>query len=417
MPKTPPTKPPPLMATLRSFPRGVWFLFLGSFLNKFGTFVIPFLALYMMREGYTVREVAIAVGAYGAGNLLSAAVGGQLADTIGRRKTIVLSMLLGAVGMMALSQATTFLWLTVFSFLVGASGEMYRPAASALLIDLVPEQQRPAAFAAYRVAFNAGWMFGPATAGFLASYDYFWLFVGDAVTCLLFGIVAWFALPAGVKISEAGRGFVGALGVIRRDRAYLLFLLALFGPGVLLMQGHSTYSAYVVRDLGFSEKIYGQLLSLNGLLIILFELPITSVTQRFAVRRMMALGFVFLGGGLALNGVSSSIWILALAMSIHTLGEMIAFPLMGGFVAKMAPPDMRGRYMGFNGCVWSLSMMVGPGMGLALYGVYPVFFWWACLAVGGLAAVLILVEPRRQRGEGRETEAIEAVLPREGDLG
>jgi predicted MFS family arabinose efflux permease len=117
---------------------------------------------------------------------------------------------------------------------------MYRPAASALLIDLVPEHQRAAAFATYRVAFNEGWKFGPATAGFLATHSWTWLFVGDAVTSLLFGVVAWFALPKGVKLAEASRGFIGALGVIRRDRAYLLFLLVLFGPGMLLMQTHAT---------------------------------------------------------------------------------------------------------------------------------------------------------------------------------
>lgn len=396
----PPATHPPLFATLRSFPRGVWFLFLGSFLNKFGTFVVPFLTLYMVREGYSLEQVGVTIGAYGAGNLFSAAVGGHLADTLGRRKTIVLSMVLAAVGMMLLSQATTFFWLTICSFVVGFSGEMYRPAASALLIDLVPEHQRATAFAAYRVAFNAGWMFGPATAGFLASYDYLWLFVGDAATCLLFGIVAWFALPKGVKVSEVERGFISALKVVRRDRAYLLFLLALFGPGILLMQTHATYSTYVVRDLGFSEKVYGQLLSLNGLLIILFELPITSVTQRYPIRRMMALGFLLLGIGLAMSGLGGAIWILIIGMSVHTLGEMIAFPLMGGFVAKLAPPDMRGRYMGFNGCVWSLSMTVGPGMGLTLYGSHSGVFWWMCAVLGALASAIILIEVKPQPQEG-----------------
>jgi len=32
-----------LVTTLRSFPRPVWILFAGVFLNKFGTFVVPFL--------------------------------------------------------------------------------------------------------------------------------------------------------------------------------------------------------------------------------------------------------------------------------------------------------------------------------------------------------------------------------------
>lgn len=395
--------PPPLFATLRAFPPGVWFLFLGSFLNKFGTFVVPFLTLYMLPQGYTTGQVGVVLGAYGAGNLLSAAVGGQLADTLGRRKTIVLSMVLAAIGMMALSQASTFLWLTLLSGLVGFSGEMYRPAASALLVDLVAEEQRPAAFAAYRVAFNAGWMLGPATAGFLASYDYFWLFAGDAATCLLFGVVAWFALPKGVKRSEADRGIRGAIEVIRKDKAYLLFLLSLFGPGLILMQTHAAYSTYVVRDLGFDEKVYGQLLSLNGLLIILFELPITSVTQRYPIRRVMALGFLLLGVGLALSGLSGALWVLIASMCVLTLGEMIAFPLMGAFVAKLAPPDMRGRYMGMNGCVWSLSMMCGPGLGLSLYGAHAGLYWWSCVVVGALGALAIFIDPASARRRGDDS--------------
>lgn len=266
--------PPSFLATVRSFPRPVWFLFLGSFLNKFGAFVVPFLMLYMLDRGYPKSEIVVVLGAYGVGNILSAAVGGQLADSFGRRKTIILSMVLGALGMLALSLANSFVSLLALTFLVGFSGEMYRPAASALLMDLVAEEQRAAAFATYRVAFNAGWMFGPATAGILAKHSWVWIFVGDAATCLLFAAVAWFALPRGVKLSEASRGWWSAIGVIRKDRAYLLFLLALLGPGMLLMQTHSTYSMYVVDDLGFSTEVYGYLLSMNGLLIILFELQI-----------------------------------------------------------------------------------------------------------------------------------------------
>src|SRR5436853_7271031 len=83
---------PGLLATLRSFPRPVWVLCGGAFLNKFGTFVIPFLALYMTRAGFSTTQAGLAIGAYGIGHFLASIIGGHLADTIGRRKTIILSM-------------------------------------------------------------------------------------------------------------------------------------------------------------------------------------------------------------------------------------------------------------------------------------------------------------------------------------
>src|SRR5258706_12847546 len=83
---------PGLVATLRSFPRPVWVLCGGSFLNKFGTFVIPFLALYMTRKGFSIAQAGLAISAFGLGNFTASIIGGHLADTICRGKTIVFSM-------------------------------------------------------------------------------------------------------------------------------------------------------------------------------------------------------------------------------------------------------------------------------------------------------------------------------------
>src|SRR4029079_7800320 len=81
-----------LRANLRALPRGAWILFFGTFLNKFGTFVLPFLAIYMTGLGYSTADASMAIAAYGIGTLAASLLGGYLADTIGRRKTIVLSM-------------------------------------------------------------------------------------------------------------------------------------------------------------------------------------------------------------------------------------------------------------------------------------------------------------------------------------
>ena len=74
-----------LMSDLRELPRAFWVLFTGTFINRFGTFVMPFLAIYLVREGYTVGQAGLTISAYGAGALLASLIGGHLADTIGRR--------------------------------------------------------------------------------------------------------------------------------------------------------------------------------------------------------------------------------------------------------------------------------------------------------------------------------------------
>src|SRR5688572_19225070 len=116
---------PSLTQNLRTLPRPAWILFGGTFINRFGTFVMPFLAIYMTREGYSATEAGMAVSSYGGGHIFASMLGGHLADRIGRRYTIALSMFSSAAAMIALSQARSLPMLLTFSFVVGLVGEIY----------------------------------------------------------------------------------------------------------------------------------------------------------------------------------------------------------------------------------------------------------------------------------------------------
>jgi MFS family permease len=382
-------QPPTMMASLRALPPAAWILFFGTFLNKFGTFVIPFLTLYLTGQGYSYTQAGMAIGAYGVGNLVASMLGGYLADRIGRRSTIVLSMFSGAVAMLCLSQARGFWMIVSLSALTGLTSELYRPAASALLTDLIPNGKRVTAFAAYRMAFNAGWAFGPATAGFLATKGYFWLFIGDAATSLLFGIVALIALPAGGHSQKPESGWSDALSTLRKDTALHHVLLAAFAIGLIFFQTSSTFGLYVTQ-LGFSAAVYGAVISLNGALIVLFELPITSLTQRYQARHVMAVGNALIGIGFALNVFATTIPALVFCMVILTLGEMIAMPVSSAFIADLAPSHMRGRYMGAFGFTWATALTVGPPMGMKLYGWGPAALFLFCGILGLCAAMSVL---------------------------
>ena len=147
---------------LRALPGAYWVLFSGTLINRFGHFVMPFLALYLQREGYASWVTAIALGAYGAGGLIAGLLGGYSADRWGRRPTIITSCVGGAICMMLLSQSVNPWSIILVSCAIGMFSAMYFPAASALLADLVPEHLRVRAFGCQRLAVNLGFATGMA---------------------------------------------------------------------------------------------------------------------------------------------------------------------------------------------------------------------------------------------------------------
>jgi len=382
-----------LRENLCALPRGAWILFFGTFLNKFGTFVLPFLAIYLTRLGYTAAQSGFAIAAYGVGTLAACLAGGYLADRIGRRKTIVLSMFSAALVMLCLSQARSLPMIVLLSGVAGLAGELYRPASNALLADLVPPGLRLTAFAAYRVAFNAGWAFGPAMAGLLAKKSFLWLFVGDAATSLLYGLVAWFALPAGLRGARAGNALFETFALLRDDRRLRQVIFASLAIGVVFVQVFSTMSLEITQH-GFSPSVYGLIVSMNGALVVLCELPLTTITKRYPARRVIALGFVLIGVGFASNVLVRTLPLLLLTTSLFTLGEMVSMPVLGAYVAELAPAHQRGLYMGTYGTVWALAFIFGPSLGMWLFSANHLLLWVACGVMGVLAAAIILLDPR-----------------------
>ena len=363
-------------------------------MNRFGTFVMPFLIIYLTRIGYSTAQAGIAVGAYGAGHIVASSLGGHLADRIGRRNTIVLSMFGSAVAMLALSQARSFGAILVLTFITAAIGELYRPASHALLGDLVAPEHRVIAFGLYRFAVNLGFAAGPATAGFLAERSFFILFLGDALTSLAYGFIALFALPQGLRTYTKDERTGEALRVAARDGPFVILLIATLCYAFVEMQSTSTFALHVMSN-GYAPRVYGLLLSINGALIILFELAITNVTQRLRPRPVIAVGYLLTGLGFALTGIARSVGALAGTVVIWTAGEMLASPMAVAYVAQIAPEKYRGRYMGMLVTTWSIAMTIGPTVGTSVFQHNPPLLWASCGVLGAISAALLLIQRKQ----------------------
>ncbi len=385
------TAPPKTRIT--ELPRHALVLFAGMFLNKFGNFLNVFLVLYLVAQGYSAFQAGLALGITGLGAFVGNAVGGTVADRIGRRAAITVSMFGAGAATLAVPFVHGLLATTALVGLVGIFAQLYRPAAGALLVDVVPEHQRVTAFAVLRLAINVGMAVGPLVGGLLSNHSYTYVFVGDALSSFAFGVLALLMLPKGAPPAAEPQAGAAApkegYRAVFTDRPYVLFLLSMFAATFVYQQSMATLPLHVA-DAGLGNAFYGTLLGLNALMCVLLELPLTRRTEKYPPHLTIAAGLVLLGVGMALTGAASGQVALAGTVAIWTLAEMIYTPIANAYPGAFAPAHLRGRYQGAEGIAHTLAAGAGPAVGGFLYASSPNTHWLVCLAVGVAGALLVL---------------------------
>ncbi len=381
--------------TITDFPPQFWILFGGMLVNAVGSSLIfPFFTLYVrQRFGVPMATIGVTIAAMAGVGLISGALGGALADRFGRKTLMVGGLMLVGVSSFIMGVVDSLVAFAAVAIFINFISPFFRPASQAMVADMVEPKKRARAYGLMRVAFNLGVAIGPAVGGFLAEQSYFTLFVGDAVTSLIFAfIILFFIVETKPEVAEEERAAHGAgYGPLLRDTPFLIFCLVSIAVTVVYAQMNSTWPVYMKENYGITERQYGLMMSLNAAMVVLFQFPITGFTERYARTAMLALAAVFYGVGFGLVGFVSTAAFFALAIAIWTVGEMVHVPVAQAYVADVAPEDMRGRYMGASGLTWGVGWSLGPLLaGLMMDLGDARYVWYGCLIVGLAAAMAFL---------------------------
>ncbi len=379
-----------LSALTAGLPPQYWLLWVGTLVNRLGSFVVPFLTLYLTTQrAIPVGQAALMVSLFGAGSFAAQLTGGELADRIGRRPVMLLSLLAAPVAMVSLGFARSIPAIAGCTLALGFLTDLYRPAVSAAIADLVPPESRIRAYGYLYWAINLGFAVAPVVAGVLAGYAYLALFIGDAVTTFAFGVIVLIGLKetrpaATVRVVHASlRERIGQLG---KAPVLLLFSALAFGFGLVYMQGHVTLPVDM-QSHGLGPREYGLAVAVNGLLIVLVSLPISHAAGRWPRFGAMAGASLLVGLGFGFQAFADSLPLYALAVAIWTLGEIAAAAVAPAIIADLAPIERRGLYQGVYGSSWSLAFFVGPVLGgRILQDLGAATLWLGCLGLGVVLA-------------------------------
>lgn len=367
----------------RGLSRTVWILVVARAVNRIGAFTLPFLGVVLTVEfEASLSRAGLILAVFGAATIPSRLLGGQLADRLGRRRTIVLGLTGCAIAQLWIAASHT-LWSAVLAtVLLGFAFEIYEPPSQAMIADVTEPADRPAAYGLYSAALAAAGVLAGLLAAAISHWDLRWLFVADAITCLSCAVLVAIALPTDVRRER----LPDRTASVWRDRRLLLLL----GGGTVFA------TIYMQLVIGVPLTLVEEGLPESGTGIILAVSAVTMIVAQRLLRlqylddfRAIAIGYLLVGVGLVVVAIAHSLAVFLIAAVLWSLGELFLLTRYLTQASGLAPHEARGRYLAVFGLSWGIATTIAPlTVTQLLETTGPAGLWLTTAAVAGVLAVL-----------------------------
>ncbi|TQL21732.1 MFS transporter [Streptomyces sp. SLBN-134] len=412
--------------TVSGLPPAFWWLWTSTLVNRLGAFVATFMALYLtLDRGYSATYAGLVAALHGLGGVISSLGAGVMTDRLGRRPTLLVAQVATALSVAALGFVRDPLAIAGVAFLVGMASNASRPAVQAMMADIVRPEDRIRAFSLNYWAINLGFAVSSMAAGFIAEYSYLAGFLIEAVMTLVCAVVVFLKLPESkpVRSAEAAAREAGVrLTTVLRDGRFmgvvgLSFLIA------LIFQQASVGLPIAMGEAGFTPADYGMAIAVNGVLIVVLQIPVTRFIEHRDPGRLLVISALLAGYGLGLTAFAGSVGVFALTVCVWTLAEIVNAPTQTGLVVRLSPVHGRGRYQGMYTMSWAVAALVAPLMaGFVIDRFGSVWLWGLCAVIGTVAGLgyALLMRGLPAGGEekaGGGEEKAQSVVERPAEAG
>jgi dipeptide/tripeptide permease len=359
-------------------------------------------------------------------------IGGVIADRIGFKRALAVSLAIYAVGYAVLGFAHDAPMASLSIVLIGLAGALFKPIITGTVVRTSPPGRQTEGFAIFYRTVNAGSVVGKSLTYGIRTLGALSLVVYNAVAASVIALglaVFVFVEPdakstnADAKATRAPEHRPSVLTVLKgvwtalRDIRFSGALLILTGFYFMSEQFYQTFPKFITRSVSEDAPLEWVTM-LNPLTIALFQGVVTQRTKALSPVMAMAIASgvgalsMFLMGTLGPvlgaqmgGGVALGLGGACVSFAVFAFAEMIFAPRFYDYVARFAPKGQEATFMGLTVLPVALGGMIGGVVSGRLIDRYlpaegdrdPFTIWAIYAALGVVSAIVMLVYERMVR--------------------
>ena len=335
--------------------------------------VLPLLPIYSERFGATATTIGLLVAAYSLAQAVASPLLGRLADRIGRKPVLLISLAGTAVGSLLTGLAGGLVLLFVGRIIDGLSGGSVS-VAQAAVVDVASPDERPRLLGLLGAAFGVGFVVGPALGGLGALVSPRLPFFIAAAVAGVNAVSAVRRLPEthrrdGVRPPDrtVGGARSGRATSVWRDRRVVSLVGVAFVALVAFSMFEATFALFGQQELHLRLASTAGVFTFVGVLIVIVQVRLVKpVTQRFGEAGAVRVGLLTNAVGLLLLAGLAVVhsWAVAVpALVVLTVGQGLVVPTLASALAGHVEPGRRGEVLGAQQSAGALARVVGPVAG------------------------------------------------------
>ncbi|MFJ8246825.1 MFS transporter [Peribacillus asahii] len=360
--------------------------------------IVPVMPSFMDIMHLSGKTMGYLVAVFAVAQLLMSPLAGRFVDRYGRKKIIIIGLLLFGVSELIFGLGTNVWVLYLSRVLGGISAAFIMPGVTAYVADITSVQERPKAMGYLSAAISTGFIIGPGIGGFIAEYGIRFPFFFAAAIAFLACISSIFILKepltkeqlAEISANTKQTNFISDLKRSLNPLYFIAFIIV-FVLAFGLSAYETIFSLFSDHKFGYTPKDIAAIITISSIFgvivqIFMFGKIVDILGEKKLIQLCLIIGAIL---AVASTVISSFLAVLVVTCFIFLAFDLLR-PALTTFLSKAAGKE-QGFVAGMNSTYTSLGNIVGPAMGGILFDVnihYPYLFAAVIMGIGLVITVM-----------------------------